>query len=241
MTGSALVQGASRGVGRALVEALLARGIPVVATCRDPSALDDLASPGLQVLRVDATDEASIAAAGAALRAQGVELDLVINAAGLLHDGDLRPERRLEDLNPAHLTRLFAVNTVGPLLVARHVVDRMRHGRRAVFASLSARVGSIEDNRLGGWYGYRMSKAALNQATRTLAVELGRRAPAVIAVALHPGTVATDLSAPFRRHVPPRNLHTPTAAAAHLLAVCDGLTEADSGGFFAWDGAKIPW
>jgi len=129
------------------------------------------------------------------------------------------------------------VNSIGPLLVARHVGRLL--ARDGVFASLSARVGSIEDNRLGGWYGYRASKAAQNMFTRTLAIEWGRSRPDRAVVALHPGTVATDLSEPFRRHA--TSVFPPDQAAAQLVRILDGLTGADTGRFIAWDGADVPW
>jgi NAD(P)-dependent dehydrogenase (short-subunit alcohol dehydrogenase family) len=229
-----LVQGASRGLGRAFVEHLLARGDRVTATCRDPRSLDDLDTPRLAVLALDLEDPASIEAAAAAVDG---ELDWVINASGLLHDGELQPEKKLDHADAASLHRLFQVNSIGPLLVARHLHDRL--ARDGVFASLSARVGSIEDNRLGGWYGYRASKAAQNMFTRTLAVEWGRSRPERAVVALHPGTVATDLSEPFRRHA--KTVFPADQAAAQLVRILDGLTGADTGRFIAWDGTDIPW
>ena len=136
--------------------------------------------------------------------------------------------------------QLFAVNAIGPALVAKHFLPLLpRHGR-SVFASISARVGSIEDNRLGGWYSYRASKAALNMLLKTYSIELKRRAPSAICVGLHPGTVDTALSKPFQGGVAPGKLFSPTQSAAYLLRVIDGLTPADNGAVFAWDGSQIP-
>ena len=170
-------------------------------------------------------------------------VDLVIHCAGTLHDdgAGIAPERRLADVDPVKIARSFAINATGPLLVAKHVAPLLpRHGR-AVFASLSARVGSIGDNRLGGWYGYRASKAAQNMFTRTLSIELKRRIRGIVCVALHPGTVDTDLSRPFQGAVPQGTLFPVDRAARQLLEVIDGLGPADNGGFFAYDGQPIPW
>lgn len=246
---TSLVIGASRGIGLAFVHALLADPAQarVVAAARDPAASEGLAAlraghgERLQLLALDVCDEASLERAAAALRAERPTLDLLVNTAGLLHGEGLAPERRLADVKPASLLHSYAVNAVGPLLVAKHFHGLLAHGGRAVLANLSARVGSIGDNRLGGWYAYRAAKAAQNQLTRTLAVELARRAPNLICVALHPGTVETDLSAPFRGNVAPGKLFTPDQSAAYLLAVIAGLTRDSSGRFYAWDGAEIPW
>ena len=191
--------------------------------------------------RLDLLDEASIAAAFAALTAGDGALRLVVVATGMLHEGTQQPEKSMRALDAAQLARSFAVNAIGPALVAKHALPRMPRDGRSVFAVLSARVGSIGDNRLGGWYSYRAAKAALNQLVRTLAVETRRGKPGLIVVALHPGTVATSLSAPFRGNVGADALFTPAIAAGHLLRVIDGLSAADSGGFFAWDGTPIPF
>ena len=209
----AAVIGASGGIGAAFVAALTAAGSEVIALSRAD---------------LDITDETSIAAAAARI---GAPLDLVIVATGLLHGNGVAPEKAMRDLSAATLARYFAVNATGPALVAKHFLPLLARDRRAVFAALSARVGSISDNRLGGWYGYRASKAALNQLIRTLAIELARTRPEALCVALHPGTVDTGLSQPFQRGVP--DLFTPERSAAAMLAVLAGLTPADSGGCFA--------
>ena len=188
---------------------------------------------------VDVTDEGSIEAAAAQASTLGT-VRLVIVATGLLHDDAAQPERQWEALRPETLMQLFIVNAVGPALVAKHFLPLLPSHGRSVFASISARVGSIEDNRLGGWYSYRASKAALNMLLKTFSIELKRRAPAAICVGLHPGTVDTALSKPFQRGVAPGKLFSPAQSAAHLLRVIDGLAPADSGAVFAWDGSKIP-
>lgn len=233
-TPGAVVVGAAGGLGRALAEALVARGVgPVHALSRSGAEIG-----GALCARADVTDEASLAAAAAGLDAS---VGLVIVATGLLQGVAAEPERRLSDLRPDALAESFRVNTIGPALAAKHLAPRLARDRRAVFAVLSARVGSLADNRLGGWYGYRASKAALNMVVRCLAVELARTHPQAVCVALHPGTVETELSRPFLRGVDPERLASPAQAAERLLAVIAGLVPADSGGFFAFDGSPIPF
>ena len=236
-----MVQGASQGLGLALVRALLARGERVVATCREPSAareLTALAGP-LEVLRLDVTSESSIAEAARALG--DLEIDLLLNVAGVLSGPDFGPEKKLDQVDPSALSAVFAVNSFGPLLVAKHFAARLPRRRRAVLANLSARVGSIGDNRLGGWYAYRASKAAQNMFTKCLSIELARRCPELAVIALHPGTVDTQLSRPFHKNVPEGALFDVERGARQLLAVCDGVTSQDTGRFFAWDGEPIEW
>ncbi len=226
--GVAVVFGAGGGIGGALVEAIRAtdRFAPVVAFARG-------SSPSIDLL-----DEVSLERA-AAFAADCGELRLVIDATGFLHDDRQGPEKTWRDLDAARLARSFALNAIGPALIMKHVLPRLPRSGKAVFATLSARVGSIGDNRLGGWYSYRASKAALNQLMRTGAIELARRSPAAICIALHPGTVATALSAPFVTSGP--TVHTPAAAARHLLMVVDQLSADDNGGFFDWRGRAMPW
>jgi NAD(P)-dependent dehydrogenase (short-subunit alcohol dehydrogenase family) len=189
------------------------------------------------------TDEASIARAATAVRAGVGRLHLLVNCSGVLHEArhQLAPEKRLGDVTAAALAYSFAVNAAGPLLVARHFEPLLAHPERAVFASISARIGSIGDNRLGGWYAYRAAKAAQNMFTRTLAVEWGRSRRNVICAALHPGTTDTDLSRPFQASVPAGKLFPVHRTVAQLLGVIDRLRPEDSGQFFGWDGERIPW
>ncbi len=238
---NALVVGANRGLGLELTRQLRERGARVFATARVPSAARALAATGAEVVALDVEDEASIARAVALVREGTSTLDLVLHVAGLLHDGELQPEKKLDDVAPEHLARSFRVNATGPLLVAKHVHPLLRHERKAVLATLSARVGSIGDNRLGGWYGYRASKAAQNMVVRTVAVELSRKAKNAIVMALHPGTVDTGLSAPFQRNVPPGKLFEVERAARQLLAIVDRADASYHGTFRAWDDTEIPW
>jgi len=242
----AVVVGASGGLGAAFVERLVARGdhSTVLALSRSgpPEPEATTSANGVPVLRarIDVTDEASIRAA--AVLARGLAPPrLVIVATGLLHAPDgLRPEKSLAMLDPARLARLFAVNATGPALVAKHLLPLMPREGRAVFAAVSARVGSISDNRLGGWYGYRASKAALNMLLRTTAIEWARTAREGVCVGLHPGTVDTALSQPFQSNVADGKLFTPEHSASMLLEVLDRLGPADSGKVFAWDGTEVP-
>ena len=224
---AAVVIGASGGVGAAVASLLKASGRFAIVHALSRSGTG-----------LDLEDEASIAAAAARV-ADGPPATLVFVATGVLHHG-FEPERSWRALDADHMLRDYRINAVGPALVAKHFLPLMPRDRRAVFAALSARVGSIGDNRLGGWHSYRASKAALNMLLRNLAVELGRTHPKAVVAGLHPGTVDTGLSAPFQRGVRPERLFTAEHSADRLLAVIDGLTPADSGGVFAWDGARIP-
>ena len=228
----ALVFGAGGGIGAAFAAELSSH--PRVA--RVYSAARRAAPPWQFTLQ----DEASIAAVVAAAAAEG-PLDLVLVATGVLHGAQLRPEKCWRSLDAAALAEAFAVNATGPALIAKHALGHLRRDAKSVFACLSARVGSIEDNRLGGWHAYRASKAALNMLVRTCAVELRQRNPGALCVALHPGTVDTALSKPFQSAVDPAKLFTPPRSARALLGVLDRLTPADSGRLWAWDGQPIPF
>ncbi len=244
------IQGASRGIGLEFVRqlALHPAVARVFASCRSPldaEQLQSLASrsPRIQVLSLDVSDEQSIVAAAAQTGLVTDRLHLLVNCAGILHDEEaaMRPEKKLDDVQAACLARSFAVNAFGPLLVARHFQRFLCHGERAVFASISARVGSIGDNRLGGWYSYRGSKAALNMFTRTLSIEWARSSRNLACVALHPGTTDTDLSRPFQANVPAGKLFSVERCVRQLLEVIDGLTPERSGSFLSWDGSTLPW
>ena len=231
---TAVVIGATGGIGRALVGELARRGGQdrIFALSRRPVAA---AAPGVIVGRVDLTDEASLRAAAAEIG----EADLVIVASGVLQTDTLKPERSYKALEAEAMLESFRINAVGPALAAKHFLPLMPRGRRGVFAALSARVGSISDNRLGGWHSYRASKAALNMTLANLAIELARERPQAVCVGLHPGTVDTGLSAPFQRNLASGQLFTPAYSATCLLYVLDRLTPGDSGGVFAWDGSRI--
>lgn len=247
-TNAALIQGASRGIGLETVRQLLSRspGSPIFATCRTPAASESLErlrrayADRLRVLSLDVTDEASVEAAAAEVGRHTERLSFVLNVAGVLHGPGFSPEKKLGHVEPQALRQVFEVNAFGPLLMAKHFHGFLRHEERSVFASLSARVGSISDNRLGGWYAYRASKAAQNMFTKNIAIELGRLAPKSIVVGLHPGTVATELSEPFRRNVPEGKLLSAEASVTALLDVVDGLRSEDSGRVFDFRGEEVP-
>ncbi len=232
---SAVVVGAGGGIGSALVEQLLNDGkvTNLHAWARKPLGLE---SRRLKTSVVDITDEASIERAARDV----TEISLVIVASGLLHSGR-SPEKSWRDLNRDQLLENFLVNAVGPALVAKHLLPLFPRDQRAVFAVLSARVASISDNRLGGWYSYRASKAALNQIVKTLSIELSRTRPGAICVGLHPGTVDTKLSKPFQSNVPAGKLFSAQRAADQLLSVIDDLEAGDTGQLFAWDGRVVPF
>lgn len=231
------VFGASGGIGAALVGLLARRGDvgEVHGLARDP-----LKVPAAAISQAfDIADEASIARACAGI---GGPLDLVIVATGRLTSASgAGPEKSWRALDAQAMAEMFTINAIGPALVAKHALPLLRKNGRPVFAVLSARVGSIGDNRLGGWHSYRASKAALNMLVRNFAIELSRSNPGAIAVALHPGTVDTDLSRPFQRGVPAGKLFTPEFSAGQLLKLIDGLTPGDSGKLLAWDGTEIPF
>ena len=235
----AVVVGAGGGLGRAFVEEL--RGEPGWAKVvgvgrRRPDDWPD--DPRLPFLAADLLDDDALADLASALSKLGVP-GLILIATGLLHEPGLAPEKSMKALTAAGLARLFEVNAVLPALVCKHLAPLLPRDERSVIAALSARVGSIGDNRLGGWHAYRASKAALNMLIRCQAIELSRERPLAICAALHPGTVETPLSAPFARTG--LSVETPAAAGARLLKVVHQLEPADSGGFLDYDGAPVPW
>ena len=230
-----VVIGANGGIGAALTAALQSSdqvGRLWALSRSGAGDADDVVDRKMISGQLDLLEPASITAAATSITEP---LDLVIVATGMLRD----PERDLRQLDAARLALNFAVNATGPALVAQAFLPKLRTDRRTVFVALSARVGSIGDNRLGGWYAYRASKAALNQLMRTLAIEHARKNPLGVCVGLHPGTVDTPLSKPFQRGVAADKLFTPEYSAVRLLEVIGQLTPADSGGLFAWDGARI--
>ncbi len=220
-----LVLGASGALGRAFVEALQAD-----AACAEVVGLSRSSEPAFHL-----EDEASIAAAAASLQGP---FHLIIDATGALTLDGQGPEKHMGALNAAQLARTFEVNTIGPALLLKHLVPLLATEQRSIYAKLSARVGSISDNHKGGWYGYRASKAALNMVLQTVAIEAARKRPQLVVAAMQPGTVASNLSAPF---VPAKDCLTPAQSVAGLLTALDNLPPQAAAHFVDYKGAVIPW
>ena len=236
----AAIFGATGGIGGALAAQLAesSRYREIHVGGRSPPILKH---PATIPFTFDLTNEASIAEAAEAIGAAG-PVDLAIIATGILHDhSTLTPEKSWRALDAGTMAEVLAINTIGPALIAKHMLPMMRRDGRAVFVGLSARVGSISDNRLGGWHSYRASKAALNMLFRNFAIEFAVRNPHGIVVTIHPGTVDTALSKPFQRGVSQNRVLEPKLSASHILSVLDGLSPQDSGGLFGWSGERIPF
>lgn len=225
----AVIVGPTGGIGSAIIEAVRASG-----------NYDEVVGLGRQsVPRLDLLDETTIKACAEHLKSLAGEIRLVFDASGALTLDGMRPEKSWREIDPAHLARSYAVNAIGPALLMKHFLPLFPREGRSLFATLSARVGSIGDNRLGGWYAYRAAKAGLNQILRTAAVELSRRNPEAIAVALHPGTVRTQLTETFAKSG--LDVQEPDVAAQRLLDVVEGLSPSETGGFFDHLGKPIDW
>jgi len=248
-SGVRMVVGGNRGIGLALVEAQLAMADVnrVIATYRPGSetrkitSLERTHGNRLLLQPLDVTDEESIGQFTQFVADQTAGIDLTICATGLLHDDTVKPEKSLVQCDAVSLKRLFEVNSIGPLMVARALLPVYQRKRRFTFAALSAMVGSIEDNRLGGWYGYRASKAALNQFIKTLSNECRFKFPRASIVAVHPGTTDTRLSRPFQRNIDGGRLYSVDQTAKRILGVLESLEVDQTGMFLNWDGSTIPW
>lgn len=246
---NALIVGASQGIGLGFVKNLLQDDsiAKIYATYRNANSARELItlqneySQKLVCLPMDITQESQISAGVEKISAEIDKLHLVINCVGILHEGEMQPEKSLRQINPENLMRYFQVNSIGGILLAKHLQPLFKHKEKNIFACISAKIGSIGDNRLGGWYGYRASKAALNMFVRTTAIEYSRRCPKTILVTLHPGTTDTKLSQPFQRNVPPEKLFSVERTVKQLLSVIANLKPEDSGEFFSWDGSRLPW
>lgn len=229
--------GASGGIGSAFVKLLSEDSTNTIHAFSRTDMTNVL--PNVHCANIDYADECSLHAAAKITEKFGA-LDLVIVTTGVLHDNRMTPEKSLRELDKTNLERNFFVNTIGPALAAKAFLPKLRHDKRALFAVLSARVGSISDNRLGGWYAYRASKAALNMLIKTASIEIARRKKYAIVVGLHPGTVATKLSEPFQKNVPSKKLFSTDYSAKQLICVLEGLSSEDSGNVFSWDGCVVP-
>ncbi len=245
---NALIVGASRGIGLGFVKALLHKQtINIYATYRQRNVAGELLSletaypQTLHCLEVDITKEETIANLSSYIQQKESQLHLVINCVGILHKGALQPEKNLRQISSEGLLYYFQVNSIGSVLLAKHLLPLFDHENRSVLVFMSAKLGSIGDNYLGGWYGYRASKAALNMLMRTVSIEYSRKCPQSIVVSLHPGTTDTNLSKPFQKNVPTHKLFSVEKTVNQLLAVIDNLSEDDRGYFFSWDGSRLLW
>jgi NAD(P)-dependent dehydrogenase (short-subunit alcohol dehydrogenase family) len=225
---SAVIIGARGGIGAALADVLE----------KDPNYAQVIRLHRESNPPVNLLDETSIAAAAASLTTALPPISLVLVATGLLHSNQNGPEKSLRELDPDWMIENFRINAVGPALVAKHFLPIMAKQGPICFAALSARVGSISDNRLGGWHSYRASKSALNMLIRNIAIEWQRKNPQSVVVGLHPGTVETALSAPFKGN-PAHERFSPARAAGDMLSVLHGLKPEQSGQIFAYDGSLV--
>ena len=237
---NAVVIGAQGGIGAALVDVLA--GSPAVAHVHAfARAAEERRIEGATYSSVDIESEEAIAAAAAQVRRSVGEVSLVILATGILHDGSgMQPEKSWKTIDGAAMERAFRINCTGPALAGKHFLPMLRRDSKTAFAALSARVGSIGENRLGGWYAYRASKAALNMTIKSLSIELARTRPDALCVSLHPGTVDSQLSKPFQARVPENKLFTAAQSAAYMANVLGSVDIEDTGKCFAWDGKEVP-
>lgn len=248
-TSYGLVIGATQGIGLGFVKRMLQESAitQIFATYRTAAAADELLALAAEnperliCLALDVTQDAQIVALISAIQSRTAQLHWVINCVGVLHDDHTQPEKSLQQLHSDQLLHYFQVNSISAALLAKHLLPLLKHHERSIFASISAKVGSIGDNQLGGWYGYRASKAALNMLIKTAAIEYSRKSPNTILALLHPGTTDTRLSAPFQRNVPPEKLFSVERTVEQLWAVLLQLKPQDSGQFFSWDGTSLPW
>ncbi|MGD1865960.1 MAG: SDR family NAD(P)-dependent oxidoreductase [Phormidesmis sp.] len=245
----ALVVGATQGIGLEFVQQTLQdeRTAHVFATYRSEQTATQLFSLAeqhpqrLHCIKMDITEETQITEGIANIQAIVPNLHFVINCVGLLHNEQQQPEKALRQLNTENLLNYFQVNSIGPALLTKHVMPLLKHKEPSLLATISAKIGSIGDNRIGGWYGYRASKAALNMFLKTASIEYRRRNPNTAIVMLHPGTTDTGLSKPFQRGVPPEKLFSTEKTVSQLMTVLSDVKLEDSGEFFSWDGSRLPW
>lgn len=244
-----LITGATGGIGSALVHQLLLRhpGAKVYATGRRQEGLDALLDtcgedrPRLTTIVLDALDEDALVSLSNRIKEESGGLDVCIHTIGALHGEGLKAEKSLRDLSLQTLLHSFSVNTVSFLLLAKHLHKLFRHEHPTILAAISAKVGSIGDNQLGGWYSYRASKAALNMAVRNVALEYTRTGCKTTTVSLHPGTTETVLSKPFTGAYPADKLATPAKTAERLVDVLSKVASPENGQFLNWDGTTLPW
>lgn len=245
-----LIVGGTGGIGQAMVEQLVASSINENSSIRVYAtynkSVPELEADNLHWLPIDVSDEGSIKQAVAKIQQHSPHLDWVINCVGLLHTETTPPEKALRQIEPNFFMQNMQINALASLLIAKHIKPLLAnaersHDKPAIFATISARVGSIGDNQIGGWYSYRMSKAALNMGMKNLSIEWRRSLNDVCVAVMQPGTVNTQLSAPFQSNVAEGHLFTPAYSAECLLEVLSGMTASQSGSFVDWAGESIPW
>lgn len=244
-----LILGASQGIGLGFVYQLIKenKNSKIYAVYRNPNKAVELFNLQKQYpdiilpLQADITFEKNIIEIVEKIKLDTDKLHLVINCVGILHGEQIKPEKSLKHINNNNLLHYFQVNAIPTVLLAKHLLPLLKHSQTSIFASISAKVGSIEDNYLGGWYGYRASKSALNMFLKNIAIEYHRISKKTIVVALHPGTTDTQLSKPFQNNVPPENLFSVERCTSQLLSIINNLTKDDHGKFFSWDGSILPW
>lgn len=248
---TALIFGSSGGIGHQFVEYCLAHYEHVFACTRQPQSFQTIEGDNqskLHMMKLDPSSETELQLFSEYLTGRGFDIQLIINACGLLHDEsrNIAPEKKIEDFNQKNFENVISANTLITPLIAKYLLPHLEAGAKAqqstgIFASLSARVGSIGDNYLGGWYSYRASKAALNQLIKTLSIESSRRFKHCTIIAIHPGTTDTELSKPFQANVPEEKLFTTQYSVSKMMSVIESLTLEDNGKFYAWDGKEIEW
>lgn len=242
----ALIIGAGHGIGLSITQELLENysHVNIHATYRilehahSLLELQRIYPQRLHLTCLDPVEENQIKEYAEALKSKHIKLDLVINCVGLLHDETIKPEKSLRNFDPSHFMKVMMVNALVTPLLGKHFIHLL--SEEAIFAALSAKVGSIKDNGLGGWYSYRASKAALNMLIKNMAIEFKRQKPKCIVLAIHPGTTQTSLSSPFLGNTH-YQVHSAQTTAKNILSVISAQTAESSGKFLSWDGSEIPW
>ena len=240
----AVIVGAGHGIGLSITKNLLERepGIKIFATYRDAAKAGDLLEikDKVETIQVDPCEESQLERLAKTVSSESSNLGLLINCVGWLHNEEMGPEKNLRQINVNQMLEYFKVNSVVSGLLARYFMPSFRHGEESTYAALSAKVGSIADNKIGGWYGYRASKAAMNMILRTTAIELSRYSCKCSVLAIHPGTTITELSEPYIKNTKYK-LHSPDESAANILRVIDSQSHSPEARFFSWDNTELEW
>ncbi|AUC59670.1 Short-chain dehydrogenase/reductase SDR [Cyanobacterium sp. HL-69] len=244
-----LILGASQGIGLGFVKQLIKEQnyTTIYTVYRNQNTAQELFNlqkeypHNIVCLQGDITQEKDIVNIVEKIKSTANKLHLVINCVGILHEEEIEPEKSLKHINNDNLLRYFQVNSIPTVLLAKHLLILLKHSEISIFTTISAKVGSIEDNYLGGWYGYRASKSALNMFLKNIAIEYNRVSKKTIVVALHPGTTDTKLSKPFQGNVVPEKLFSVERCTSQLLSIINALNKDDHGKFFSWDGSILPW